>query len=64
MPEVQKIDEHVEKELFGKVIKSLEKDMQALRDDFKKDSVAIDLEYSLLASHIKNYVQQMLEKIS
>ncbi|SCU80509.1 LADA_0B07910g1_1 [Lachancea dasiensis] len=63
MPEVQRIEEHVEKELFGNVINTLEKDMQALRDEFKKESEAIELEYSLLATHINNYMRSMLEMI-
>ncbi|SCU78871.1 LANO_0A04302g1_1 [Lachancea nothofagi CBS 11611] len=64
MPEIQKIDEHVEKELYGNVIKNLERDMQELKDDFKKESDAIELEYSVLAAHINNYMKSMLERIS
>ncbi|SCU91520.1 LAFA_0F04258g1_1 [Lachancea sp. 'fantastica'] len=63
LPEVRKIDEHVESELYGVVIKGLEKDMQQLREDFKKESDAIELEYSLLATHINNYMSSMLQRI-
>ncbi|SCU93981.1 LAME_0F05666g1_1 [Lachancea meyersii CBS 8951] len=63
LPEIQKIDEHVEKELYGNVIKTLERDMQHLKDDFKKESDAIELEYSLLATHINNYMNSMLQRI-
>ena len=63
MPELQKIDEHVEKELIGRQIKTLERDMQALKDEYKRDSDAIELEYSLLATHINNYMQSMMKMI-
>ncbi|CEP61233.1 kinetochore-associated Ndc80 complex subunit NUF2 LALA0_S02e09736g [Lachancea lanzarotensis] len=63
LPEVQKVDDHVENQLYGVVIKGLEKDMQELKDEFKKESDAIELEYSLLATHINNYMSSMLQRI-
>ncbi|SCW01601.1 LAFE_0E03246g1_1 [Lachancea fermentati] len=63
VPEVQRTEEHIATELIGGVVSELEKEMQSLKDEFQRESDAIELEYSLLAGHINKYMGAMLEKM-
>lgn len=64
MPEIQKAELHVEKELIAGEVKKLEEKMHNLQAEFQQEVEAIDMEYSLLASHMNKYLEVMLEKMN
>lgn len=63
MPEIQKAEIHIEKDLIAGEVKKLEEKMHSLQVDFQQEARAIDMEYSLLAGHMNKYLELMLEKI-
>lgn len=63
VPELRRVEEHIQKELVAGVVQALNADMHTLRKEFQKEVDSIELEYALLASHINKYMETMLEKM-
>lgn len=63
VPQSQKAETHIEKDLITGEVKDLEQKMQSLQAQFQQEIDAVELEYSLLAGHINKYMEFMLEKM-
>ncbi|SCV04826.1 LAMI_0H19614g1_1 [Lachancea mirantina] len=63
LPELQLTEERIEKEIMAGVMKDLESEIRNLKAQFQRESDAIELEYSLLASHINKYIESVLQKM-
>lgn len=63
VPQSQKAETHIEKDLITGEVKDLEQKMHSLQVQFQQEIDAVELEYSLLAGHINKYMECMLEKM-
>lgn len=63
VPKIQEAEVHIERDLMVGQVKRLEEDMHRLAIEFQREVDQIDIEYSLLASHMSKYMTVMLEKI-
>lgn len=64
VPKIQETEIHIEQNLIIGQVKRLEDDMHRLKVDYQREVDQIDIEYSLLASHMNEYMTIMLEKIN
>ena len=64
IPKIREQEEHIERDLILGVIKGLEAQISDIQSNFQKEVDAIELEYSLLASHINQYMERMLERMN
>ncbi|CDO96383.1 unnamed protein product [Kluyveromyces dobzhanskii CBS 2104] len=64
VPELHAIEEQIENDLANGTIKNYDLEILELKQDFQKETDAIDLEYSLLSAHINRYMEEMLRAMA
>lgn len=60
VPDLRAAEEQVENDLANGTIKNYDYEISQLKQAFQTEIDAIDLEYSLLSSHINRYMEEML----
>ncbi|EDO18427.1 hypothetical protein Kpol_1032p20 [Vanderwaltozyma polyspora DSM 70294] len=63
IPKLRQQEERIEIDLIAGVVGKLENEISNMQAEFQKEVDAIELEYSLLVTHINQYMERMLQEM-